>query len=356
MASLITLTLLYLSFFVILFLNINANLLSIKNQRVISSLFYIAITIIAASRWNTGSDWIPYLEYFNECVDRGDCPSYFEHSYMMVNYFVSYFGFSYSVVLLVCAIASNFSFYLFTVRMNIPLQGLLALSTYGLANLIIIRSTIAQSIALLALSYSTFTFILLILLASSFHYSSFFAISYRIVQRSNLILLLIFVPISFLILVNLDIFLGYLNYFSNLDFARSKIESYFNAENFNSTRLSLASIAHKVFLVYLICKYHKIVDMKFIGLSKLSLFGISLSIVLGFSSSVLLRFAGYFEPFIYIFLCILISESIFSLKNSLLAFACSILILFKFSYVIYLNYDLIIPYEFFFNENFKEVY
>jgi hypothetical protein len=240
--------------------------------------------------------------------------------------------------------------------MNIPLQGLLALYTYGLANLIIIRSTIAQSIALYALSFNIFGFIFLIILASTFHYSSVFAFSYYYIQRRNIFSLFIVILICFLLLINLDTIFGYLPDINNLEFVSSKIEFYFSSDIFESKGLSVFSFLQKSLLIYLVLKYREYVDSKFYGLSYLSLFGILLGILLNYNSVVLLRFAGYFEPFIYIFICILLSHSLKNIKNSLLLFICLILLITKFTYIIYYNYDLIIPYEFFFQDNFKYVY
>lgn len=356
MDSIATLFCLYFFYFYLLYVLININKYSINKQKLIARNSLIIITIIAGARWNTGTDWEPYLEYYNLCKDGQSCPTYFEPSYLLINQINSYLGISYSYVLLMAAIISNFAFYKFITKTNIPVQGLLALFTYGLGNLIIIRSTIAQSIGLYALTFNIIGFIFLIILASSFHYSAIFTFAYYYVRKANILFLFLFLIIFSLFIVNLQLTVGYLPNLNIFDFTKAKIDIYFGGDFSNSTELSLFSIVHKLILIYLIIKYRYLVDKLFTGLSTLALFGVLLGIILSYFSSVLLRFAGYFEPFIYIYIAILFSYSINNLKNYFIGFTCLILLVLKFSYLIYYNYDLIVPYEFFFEEHFKNVY
>lgn len=356
MSTFLTLSALYFFYFLLLFLVINVNSYTFKSQINITRIFFIALTLIASARWNTGSDWESYLLFYDDCKISQICPSYFEPAYSFINQIAVDLGLSYSFVLLFSAIISNLAYYKFTVNMRIPLQGLLALYTYGLANLIIIRSTIAQSIGLYALSYNFYGFVFLIFIASTFHYSSIFAATYFYIRRINLITLSILVIVTFLIIINLENFIQYYSYIENIEFIKSKVATYFNNDVFEPKSISVVSFIHKSVLVFIILKYRKYVDKKFTGLSYLALFGILLGILLSFYSTVLLRFAGYFEPFIYIYICLLFSSSLCYFKNKLLAFICFLILFTKFNFIIYTNFDLIIPYEFFFQDNFKYVY
>lgn len=356
MSTFLTLLALYFFYFLLLFLVININSYTFKTQTNITRIFYIALTIIASARWNTGSDWESYLLFYDECKLTGICPSYFEPAYSFINQIAVDLGLSYSFVLLFSAIISNLAYYKFTVNMHIPLQGLLALYTYGLANLIIIRSTIAQSIGLYALSYNFYGFVFIIFIASTFHYSSIFALTYFYIRRLNLITLSILFLLAFFLIINLENFIQYYSYMQNIEFIRSKVITYFNNDVFEPKSISVISFIQKSVIIYIILKYRKYVDKKFNGLSNLALFGILLGFFLSFYSTVLLRFAGYFEPFIYIYICILFSSSLYFFKSKLLSLICFLLLFTKFTFIIYTNFDLIIPYEFFFQDNFKNVY
>lgn len=94
----------------------------ISGQYLYASLFLI-LGVFAGIRFETGQDWIPYRDYFNDLdLSLGPFDSYFsnilnlkfEIGYFFLNYYIKLLGFSYSGVFLLSSIFCAYCVYKFT--------------------------------------------------------------------------------------------------------------------------------------------------------------------------------------------------------------------------------------------------
>lgn len=152
---------------------------SIYLTPIILFLVMAFITIMMGFRYDVGID---YLNYYLKFLYRWD---EFESdpSYTVINYVVTKLGLEFYLVTLISIFITHLFIYIYIVRYNFsPPLAILALTIYTASNLFLyangMRQGIAVSIVLFASIYvykkKLLPFILLILLASTFHFSAIF--------------------------------------------------------------------------------------------------------------------------------------------------------------------------------------
>jgi hypothetical protein len=152
----------------------------IKEKRIRNYIFLVFITfliIFAGIRWETGTDWKPYFEFFNNITDTKIYK--FEVGYELLSNFISYITSYFNFLLLIISLITMF----------FVGKTLLKWSTYPLLSLLYFFSTyyinlnmgaMRQGIAIALIFFSASfllnnnkkKFIILVLIATAFHYSA----------------------------------------------------------------------------------------------------------------------------------------------------------------------------------------
>lgn len=152
--------------------------------------------VLSAIRWERGTDWSPYYEYFIsiQSIDLGSNDR-FELGYKYLNYIVNLISDNYTVFLAICALIVyafqkkailNFSFLNLKRSINqdvnlkyeneYPMTMLLIIWTLYLGNVFVVRSTIAYIILFFSIIYirerRLLLFLVFVTIAALFHRSA----------------------------------------------------------------------------------------------------------------------------------------------------------------------------------------
>lgn len=151
------------------------------NKRLYSTSFISVLIIFAlfgAIRWETGTDWLSYLNLFNRTSDWDDLfileNIEFETGFIILNLFSHYICTSYSLCLTIQSAIIFFLLYKSLQQQSIlPLVSLFIYFSMSLAGIFFVRQTIALVILLYATKYiynrKLWHFITYIFIASLFH-------------------------------------------------------------------------------------------------------------------------------------------------------------------------------------------
>lgn len=182
----------YISIFVIIFFFSALEVFGLKsNQRkVIFLLISLFLFILSFIRWETGTDWAAYIDFFYHLPPFG-VETNFEPLYACLNYIGDFMFGSYTGVLLLCGIII-FSLQTVTIEKLsvLPITSLFVLWGSSLGNVFFIRQTIASAILFFSLIFiikkKFIPFALLVIIATYFHYSSIIFLPAWWIYRLNL--------------------------------------------------------------------------------------------------------------------------------------------------------------------------
>lgn len=218
-------------------------------------LFCFIFFILSFIRWETGTDWKSYYEYFvNFGLFSGDDEP-FEWGFTLLVSIASFFSNSYTILLF---IAGSILFTFQSISINkispYPIISLLFLWSIQFANILFVRQWIAVAILIYSVTFiqkrRLFPFLLLVILAASFHISSLiFIVAWKIYnleisRKKMIIILLISIGFSVIIAKILEIVSGGLG-----GVIQARIDTYLSSD-YNSEeneKLGFVSIIIKGF-------------------------------------------------------------------------------------------------------------
>lgn len=290
--------------------------LATKSKFIKNSLLYIlaVIFIIFSSiRWSVGTDWSPYLYFFEVVKNVPVGEAGYEVLYELLQRFVQLFSYNYTSMLLFTAVIIIFFTY-FTVRQYsyYPAISILMLYAYSInSSGFGYRQDIAIAICFFSFNFifkrKLISFIISVVIASLFHQSAIvfiFAYWYYDIRwtRRYLITLIISIFIGYLASSQLEIISGLYS-----DNAQGKITEYL--ENPNQTYGEgssplirfITGLSNRLFLLFLplfiIYKnpHPQVDNLK--KLYNLFLLGFIFYIVFGSVSTVFIRFSRYYDMF-----------------------------------------------------------
>lgn len=336
------------------------NNLQKKDSFFVGMIITVILFILSFIRWETGTDWIGYYEYFNHiyyyCQD-----SDFEFGFARINEFAKLTFNSYTILLF---IFSCIIFYFQTKMIfkysPLPLFSLFFLWSISFANVFYIRQTIATMI----LFYSTtflitrkpYMFFIWVYLATLFHSTSFiFILAYWVynlkvtIKQMWIILFfsLLFSTFLLVILDNISSFLG--------EVIQYKLQVYMSlgeeGDSMTTTPLRdvlLRGSVNKLFVLFLLTFFssRKVKDNSFFrGYLNLYWFGALLYFILAPISIVFVRFSFPFD-IVQIILLPLLLKTV-SIKNKYILYSLiSLFLLFRFYVTLFSNYyELYVPYK-----------
>lgn len=218
-------------------------------------LFCVFFFILSFIRWETGTDWKNYYEYFfnfRNVIAENDP---FEWGFSLLIKTVSFFSDNYSVFLFIAGFLL-FTFQSIAIKKlsPYPIVSLLFLWSIQFANILFVRQWIAVAILIYSVTFiqkrRVFPFVLLIILAASFHRSSLvFIIAWwvynlKISKKKMTIILLVSIGFCVIITKTIEILSGGLG-----GIVQAKIDLYLNSDYNSETNedLNLVSIIIKGF-------------------------------------------------------------------------------------------------------------
>ncbi len=172
-------------------------------HRSMSIFAFIILVFQVGFRWQTGTDWVPYLEHFDEMVKLSDINTTltgFEKGYSVFVLIVKFFSQSYTVFLVVHALI--FYYFIFSVFKNLSPYLFVSLLVFYATTLGFMgsnRQLISLGICLYSLKFvldeKPFKFFALIGIAYLFHTTSIlfcvYYFFYRDIKKSIVLLILI---------------------------------------------------------------------------------------------------------------------------------------------------------------------
>jgi len=182
--------------------------LSLSTKRYMISAVYLLLVIQVGLRWETGTDWNPYLDHFKS-IENFDSTSPlvngFEYGYSIMVWAIKHIYADYSFFLLIHAIIYYLlilrSFQRYTPYLFISLLMFYTLSIGMMGSN---RQLIALAICLYSLKYlndnKPFLFFLLVIIAINFHTTAFvFIIYYFLNRKINPYFIIVVLGCSFII-------------------------------------------------------------------------------------------------------------------------------------------------------------
>ena len=276
------------SYLVLIIAAILENLVSKKNTALIFGILIFFLIIHDGTRWETGTDWKNYIDYFNDCLLSGSNSMSFSIGYVFLNVISRSISDSYSLFLILHA-TIIYGFLSISLWKLSPRPILSLLLYYGmmLPYMGMNRQLIALVICLYSLIYllenRKRTFIVGVIIACLFHTSCLvflMAIFLRneIKTKYLVILLIVIISMSLLGVIN-KLPLNLIYIFASDDPMSTINKIGFYAENnFLETNIVftlLAILKRLIWIItsYLIIKYTKLKDKKIILFFNLYFFG-----------------------------------------------------------------------------------
>ncbi len=238
-----------------------------KYKFVFAFIAFSFLIVHDGLRWETGSDWMAYLTFFNDVDSMGSEDIYFEPGYFHLMQSVRFLSEDYTAYLLVHAIIFySCIFYAIFKLSNAPFLSILLLYMVTLPFLGMNRQFLAMAIAMVGFVFlvkkQTWVFVLLVLFAMLFHKSVACCLVMPFLMRrySNIVL------ITLLLGAIAISFTGIINKFSPIlsflimDAKRS--DGYAAATVEISLVASTISLARKLIWIVLLMYYDKAVEGK----------------------------------------------------------------------------------------------
>lgn len=340
-------------------------------------IFSMILTFVSGIRWETGTDWNMYIEFFkknntlNDYIIASSEAQGVELGYGIINLIIKSFFNEYNIFLMLVGgfIISVKLKWMLKYSLFPACAVFINFSTY-LGDIFFIRQTIALAVTLIAFKFivrkEKYKFLFFVLLASTIHISALAFIPAYWIYHSNIkkkyiISLLIITILLDITKFNVSILNLFLEYFpSDTGKIFQKIHEYYllgqSGENFgqavdNFFRMLLALVRRVFFLPIYICYLNRLskVNIYYRGCFNLVIFGNILFFVM---SMISIDFSGRLSMYYYIYEVILIS-SLLVWKESIkyrLAMFCVVIIycLMKYVYLIYSLHEYYLPYNTFF--------
>lgn len=289
--------------------------LGLKKEQ--ANLIYICLSfslfVFSFIRWedpyNSYSDWGNYYEYFIDCLQT-DKNNTFEWGYVLLNKLVRTFTDNYTVLLFFLGIIL-FSFQTVAIKIlsPYPIMSLFILWAVKFGNILFVRQSIAISILLFSVKYlkerSFAKFLILVILASSFHSSSYLFILawwvYPLKLSFKRISLILFFAVLFSFflfeLMNMleQLTRGVIN--TNLSIYMNDSYNDMQETEMNSRIIIIRGIISKIFILILLFLFRKYFNSEQNGLLNLFLLGVLVYLLFTPLSIVFARFSYPFENF-----------------------------------------------------------
>ena len=328
-----------------------------SNQRKLSYIIFCFILfILSFIRWETGSDWDNYYDFFVHATSWGDFRE-FEPLYATLNTLANELTGSYTFLLL---ILSSILFSLQSISINkyspYPLTSLFCLVGISCGNVFFVRQTIAVAIIFYSVKYIQgkrfIPFITLITIATLLHRSSFiFIFAWFVYYRKFSIKFMLITIIASLFLSTFIAMILQSLGSSIGGVISSKISQYMSEGDTVSTGQSylvlvLKGVANKffIFAAIIFLKY-KIEDKNFNGYSNLFYLGTLIYFATMGISIVLVRFSFPYDIF-QIIIIPYIFKYIKKISNKIIIWSIISLYLAARLYMfITAYYDLYVPYK-----------
>ena len=290
--------------------------LATKSNVVKLSLLYllaIVFVIFSSLRWSVGTDWFPYLYFFDNIKNISIGESGYEVLYEFLQRFVQFFSYNYTSMLLITAlIIIGFTYSTIRRYSFYPAISVLMLYAYSInSSGFGYRQDIAIAICFFSFHFifkrELISFLISVVIASLFHQSAIvfiFAYWYYDIKwtRRYLITLILAIFIGYLASAQLELISGLYS-----DNAQGKIVEYMENpnENFgdgsNPVFRFIIGLVNRSFLLILpLLIIYKNPNPQIDNLKKLYnlfLLGFIFYIVFGSVSTVFIRFSRYYDMF-----------------------------------------------------------
>ena len=149
-----------------------------KIHKVFFFVIIFFFFLLSSLRWERGTDWGTYLDFYNSLVSFAPEKWYFEWGYSFLNNIVKVLFNSYTVLLSILALILYWLMGTTIYRYSVyPLLALAIWFATSLADIFLVRNTIAIALAIFSVRYiverNFWKFLCLILIAMLFHKSAF---------------------------------------------------------------------------------------------------------------------------------------------------------------------------------------
>lgn len=334
-----------------------------NNKKLLVILFVTPIIILSSIRWNTGIDWNPYLNLFENISSVEDIYTKgYEYGFVAFNYLVKsvYDNYSFMLfctVIFVLFLKSKALYYL----VPFPVFALFINSCYYSADLFSNRQAIAIAITMYSLIYITNRenkkFFLCLISACFFHITAFlFVFSYYIFNKSITIRKQLLWGGGAIIIMLILKSGGYSLLIGNLfpSFIANKIIMYFSME-LEPTSMTIILLRTLKKILLLIVFYYmskNIKDHVYSGLYNIFYFSVLVYIVIQGLPAPFIRMTMYFS----MIEVLLLSYTLLFFKNwwrLLVLFLITIYCFIKFIYGFQTDHEVLIPYETIFQDKHK---
>lgn len=180
-----------------------------KRQKVAQIIYYLVFSILfllSFLRWERGTDWSGYYDYFTQIYDL-DFSSNFENGFILLNYWVHTLSGSYTVLLLVMAVIQYFFISKAIRYLSVyPVVSLLCYFSVTKGGIFFVRQYIALAILMFAVRFvierKVYRFLLMVAVACMIHRTAvlfipvYFLFNREIKIRYYIIILLILIPVA----------------------------------------------------------------------------------------------------------------------------------------------------------------
>ena len=354
-----------LFYFLIWFCLFVFSLLEINNLQKEHSFFLFAIStfflfFLSFVRWETGTDWDGYYEYFNHIFYYFQ-DSDFEFGFARINEIIKLTFGNYTILLFVFScIIFFFQTKVILKYSPLPLFSLFFLWSISFANVFYIRQTVAIALLFYSTTFlvnkKTWLFFICIYIATLFHSTSFvFVFAYFLFRlRITIKQMFFFLLMSFLFSIFLvSIFNSILPLVGGI--IQHKLETYLalGEDGGTMTQSSLGEVlirglANKLFIFVLLI-YFSSKEMKenliFRGYLNLYWFGAILYFSMASISIVFVRFSFPYD-IVQVILLPLLLKNVSSNNRYVLYAIISVFLLFRFYITLFGSYyDLYVPYK-----------
>lgn len=308
-----------------------------KNDKINSKMYMFVFLLFVfhdGLRWEVGTDWTPYYEYFNEVSFNNYSIARFEIGYEFINKFVKLFTNQYTVFLLFHAIVVyTLIFYNFKKYSVYPILSLYLYYTMQLPYLGANRQFLAFAIIVFSFYWlvnrNIFGFYLLLFVAFLFHKSSLmFVFAPVLLYDYNIKIYVIILSIAILISLS-----GIVNklplklFFLLGDDVGAKMNLYTALDSSNSFIFTVLSIFRKsIWFFILLLVESKLVKNRNFLLFK-NMYFISLFFYLLFNNTILQQVVGRGLMYFNISEIFIIAYILYTLKNNVSKLIIVVLIL-----------------------------
>lgn len=228
-------------------------------SRIFFTLFSLALFVLSFVRWETGTDWYSYLEYFNSLSEWGT-EGEFEWGFTRINEFVKIIFDNYTVLLFVLGLIL-FAFQRSAILKlsPYPITSLLFLWSTTFANVFFVRQSIATVILFFSIQYiqkrKLLKFLLVIGFAMLFHRTSLvFILAWWVYPlKIRPIIMVLFIAISLILTFVLSKLMGSLGGLLG-NVVQQKIDMYLDSggdtygTEASFTQIIIKGFANKIFV------------------------------------------------------------------------------------------------------------